>query len=399
MHFGIRQLVVLCLATAFWAFSFGLGSQSATHWLRGNGASESVIGLNHSCYYFGLALASFAVPRVSRRFGAIACSGGGLVASSVSLALFPCVDVVYGGYLLRFINGCAGALSLVPMETIVSQYSPSTQKTRNFACYGVALTLGGALGIGSGLALLESTAAWIFPLGGSVTFVAAVAVILSLRVPDGNSSEANSQSPLDWRGNTLSFGTAWCQGFLEGGMLAFLASFLITARGFSAEMSGMLMGATMVGVILFQIPISWFADRWGKTPTLLACYGVVAVGLLAIPLIGESTALAAMLFCFGACSGAMYPLGLALLGERTVESDLARAYAWYLAIECFGSQLGAAAMGQARDLWGESAMFHVGLAAVAGVLAFWFVIVFTKSSAVQKHSGQVFTNETERRAA
>ena len=56
------------------------------------------------------------------------------------------------------------------------------------------------------------------------------------------------------------------------------------------------------------------------------------------------------------------------------ESGLPRAYAWYLAVECVGSQAGAAIMGRARDDWGETAMFGVGLAAVMGVLAVWLVL-------------------------
>ena len=150
-------------------------------------------------------------------------------------------------------------------------------------------------------------------------------------------------------------------------MLAFLSLFLI-ARGFSTEMAGMLMGVTMIGVICFQVPVAWLADRCGKTPMLLMCYAAVALGLLAIPWLSQSLLLAIGLFVFGACTGAMYPLGLSLLGDNMPEAALPRAYAWYLAIECVGSQAGAAAMGQARDLWGEAAMFAIGFAALVAVL-------------------------------
>jgi predicted MFS family arabinose efflux permease len=67
----------------------------------------------------------------------------------------------------------------------------------------------------------------------------------------------------------------------------------------------------------------------------------------------------------------MYPLGLSLLSDRTSANGLARAYAWYMAIECVGSQAGAAAMGKARDLWGDASMFAVGFIALVAVLAFW----------------------------
>ena len=76
----------------------------------------------------------------------------------------------------------------------------------------------------------------------------------------------------------------------------------------------------------------------------------------------------------GRGTGALYPLGMSLLGDRVSPGLLVRAYSWYLALDCIGSQVGAAAMGKARDLWGENAMFGAGLAAVALVLGSSFLL-------------------------
>ena len=266
-------------------------------------------------------------------------------------------------------------MSLVPLETLVSRDSLPTKKTQNFAFYGISLTLGGALGIGVGPSLLTPGNPFAFYLGGCVPLVTGLVLLHGMSGYPRYAETPDAKTPLGLGRNFLSFGTAWCQGFLEGGMLAFLALFLVW-RGYSADMAGTLMGVTMVGVILFQLPVSWLADRYGKTPILLGCYVVVLIGLLSIPWLTHSFWLAAALFCFGACSGAMYPLGLSLLGDHMPQAGLARAYAWYLAIECVGSQAGAAAMGIARDYWGESAMFAVGVAAVCAVLAVWGILQF-----------------------
>src|SRR5262249_59325786 len=101
-----------------------------------------------------------------------------------------------------------------------------------------------------------------------------------------------------------------------------------------------LLGGTMIGVIAFQVPVAWLADRLGRLSVLFGCYAVVAIGLLAVPLSSGSAWLATWLFLLGACSSAFYPLGLALLGERIAPSELARANAWYLALNCLGSLVG-----------------------------------------------------------
>jgi MFS family permease len=174
------------------------------------------------------------------------------------------------------------------------------------------------------------------------------------------------------RDNVLSFGSAWSQGFLEGGMVAFLTIYLLFL-GYTEDGASWLLGGTMIGVIVFQVPVAWLADRFGRLTVLFACYGVVAVGLLAVPLSGNAAWIAAWLFFLGACSSAFYPLGLALLGERVPPSGLARANAWYLGLNCLGSLVGPLFMGQAMDLFGKRALFVVGEGAVLLVLASWAV--------------------------
>ena len=108
---GTRNLVRIYLASAAWAFSFGLGTQVATHWLRHAGASDTVIGLNHTCYYLGVALTSLCVPAATRRYGP-SCAVGGLILSGISLVAYP-----WGGGLVGWRGGCwrwGGAGGLFP---------------------------------------------------------------------------------------------------------------------------------------------------------------------------------------------------------------------------------------------------------------------------------------------
>jgi MFS family permease len=383
VHTNARQLLAICLATWAWSFSFGLGTQVTSHWLKARDAAltigpiasvvplevggDTFIGLTHSAYYLGLALGSLAVPRLIGRLGHL-CTALGMIASGVTLAVFPWASGPGGWLMLRFINGAGGALSLVPLETLVSRDSAPEEKTRNFSFYGVALTLGGAIGIWGGLHFYRPGDTLAFSLGGLLPICAG---LIFVRVLPPSSADQKSPPPAqqgrDWRRQVLSYGTAWFQGFLEGGMLAFLSLYLV-ARGLSRDAAGGLMSVTLVGVIAFQVPVGWLADRYGRRGVLLACYLGVAGGLVLVPLGGTLVWLAVCLFFLGGCSGALYPVALALLGDRLAPTALARAYACFMAMECVGSQLGAAAMGQARDWWGEDSMFAMGLAALASVL-------------------------------
>lgn len=370
MALDTRSLLVVGVASAGWAFSFGLGSQTVSHWLKDQDVNDTVIGFNHAFYYLGLAVASFLAPPVARRGGTASTTAFGMFGSAATLLVYHWCGDEYYWYTLRFLNGCAGAFCIIPLETLVSGDSAPEHRTLNLGVYGVSLTIGGAIGIALAPHLYPIGYDAAFAVGSCVPVAAGFLVLLALPHRAHISTRA-TRVPLGWDRNFLSYGTAWGQGFLEGGMIAFLALFLEHAREFSKEAAGTLMSITTIGIILFQVPVSWLGDRVGKTPVLLGCYAVVAGCLATIPWIADSLTLAGVLFAFGACTGAMYPLGLSLLGERIAESGLARAYAWYLAIECTGNVVGAAAMGRARERWGEASMFAVGLAAILAVLIGW----------------------------
>lgn len=136
----------------------------------------------------------------------------------------------------------------------------------------------------------------------------------------------------------------------------------------SEDLAGILMGVGIIGVIIVQVPVGWLADRCGRLPVLRVAYVVLIAGLSWLPWCRSAVSVGFWLFSLGAAAGALYPLGMSLLGERIAPGMLVRAYSWYLALDCIGSQVGAAAMGQARDRWGENAMFGAGLAAVGLVL-------------------------------
>jgi MFS family permease len=155
-------------------------------------------------------------------------------------------------------------------------------------------------------------------------------------------------------------------------MVAFMSVYLLFL-GLSESRVSWLTSAIMIGVILFQVPVAWLADRLGRTRVLLACYGATIAGLCFLSLCGDSGWLTVALFLVGACSGAFYPLGLAILGERISGPQLAGASAWYLGINCCGSLVGPVVTGFAMERFGKASMFSVGAGAVVSVLAVWII--------------------------
>jgi MFS family permease len=365
--FSTRTLLALCPASLCWAFGFGVGAPLASLWLKDAGCSATVIGLNTGTYYLGTALAATLIPWMMRRWGR-GCLVAGMVFSALTVAAFPWGDSRGWWFLLRLLNGMAGAMSLIPMETLINRNAPPERRARDFGYYAFTVALGIALGNLIGVPLYAEAPRAAFILGGCVSMIAIVIVLAWLPWLQVQEDSRDTRVRLALGRHFLSFGSAWSQGFLEGAMVALLPVYLL-AIGLSEGGVGWLMSGMMMGVILCQVPTAWLADRLGRTVVLLGCYVVTAAALAALFHGTSLSGLAVFLFLAGGCSSAFYPLGLSLLGERLQRSQMARAGAWYLAVNCSGSLIGPVVAGAATDLWGKHAMFLAGLAAVLVVPA------------------------------
>lgn len=118
------SLLMLGLATALWAFSFGVEAPISSLWLKDSAYSTTAIGLNTGVYYVGLALAAGFVPALMRRWDRL-CIVGGMLAAGATVAAFPWGSAAWGYFVIRALNGVAGAISLIPLEMLLSERSSS----------------------------------------------------------------------------------------------------------------------------------------------------------------------------------------------------------------------------------------------------------------------------------
>ena len=361
------HLLLLCLCCVCWAFGFGLECPVASRWLQDAGRSETFIGFNTGTHFFGVILMGAFAPALMRRYGR-GCIFAGLLLSGLGVAAFPYGGGAAGWFVLRLVAGAGGALAMIGLETLINLNAPAARRARDFALYACSVGIGFAAGSFTGLHLFQHSPAGSFLLGGGVTLAAIPLVLWLPCFPVAPIEE--KQAPL--RPPMLSVGSAWCQGFLEAGMLALLPLYL-RAVGLTDGAAGNLIGGILVGVLVCQVPIGWLADRIGRERVLIGCFVVVAVGLAFVPYADRDVGLPIWLFLIGVCSGAFYPLGLALLGERLEPAAIPRANAWFLGMNCFGSLVSPLVSGPVMERYGAHAMFWTGEVAIVGVLTLWLV--------------------------
>jgi MFS family permease len=368
---AVRWMAPLCVVSVLWAFSFGVNAPLASVWMQAKGCSDTLIGLSTGVYYLGIALAATGVPWAMRRWGSAALVVG-VCASALTAAAFPWGGDVPGWFALRWLNGMAGALSLIPLETFVNRSSTEERRATHFGYYAFCIALGMALGNVTALQMAPDQPRLAFLLGGAAALAGAVVVALWRPVFPEATEQVDRQIPIHLGRDFLAFGSGWAQGFLEGGMVGLLSIYLLSV-GLSHEAASWMMGGLMIGVILAQAPLAWLADRLGRVVVLAGCNGVALVGIGCLLWSNAVGWLAFWLFVVGACSGALYPLGLALIGERTPPEGMSRAGAWFLAINCLGSLTGPVITGAVMDWFGRGALFAAGGGAILAIFAGWVV--------------------------
>jgi MFS family permease len=120
-----------------------------------------------------------------------------------------------------------------------------------------------------------------------------------------------------------------------------------------------------MGILFFQIPLGWIADRTGRRGTLTAIALVATLGPLLIWMAGTRLGLLLpILFIQSGVASGLYTVGLSLLGERFTGGRIAAANAAFIFAYGLGSLLSPPAAGVAMDGFGPA-----GVLVVLGVTA------------------------------
>ena len=131
----------------------------------------------------------------------------------------------------------------------------------------------------------------------------------------------------------------------------------------------------VIGNLVLQWPIGWLADHADRRIVLAGCTLASTLLVVALPLVpAQSPGVIAVVMLWGGISFAIYPVGLALLGQRFRGGDMARANTAFSLIYILGGLVGRPLTGAAMDAFGDPglgwtlAAFYVA-ACIAAVVA------------------------------
>jgi len=368
-----RTLLPVFAACAAIGLQAGIGMPLVPLALEQQGHDKLTIGVVSAAWPVGMLIFGTRIPQLASRFGAVPAIIGAVLAGALLSVAYTVTSGPVAWAVLSFLHGVVGGVPWVVSEIWMNVVAEEKQRGRIMGIYGAMVALGMALG---------PVVLQVVGVYGALPFLTGAALSLLVAVPLLPHWHTAPRIRVDATGGfmavavvaPLALFTAFACGLGEQVAFSFLPVYAVGA-GVSAETGTLWLSAFVIGNIVLQWPIGWLADHADRRIVLAGCTLASTLLMLALPLVpAQSPGVVAVVMLWGGISFAIYPVGLALLGQRFRGGDMARANTAYSLIYILGGLIGRPLTGAAMDAFGDPglgwtlAVFYVA-ACIAAVVA------------------------------
>jgi MFS family permease len=342
--------------------------------LERQGADNLTIGIVAAGWGIGMLATASHIPRLAARFGAVPFILASVVAGSVLTVAYTLTEGPVAWFVLTVLQGAVGGVAWVVSEIWMNVVVEEKRRGRVMGIYATMVALGMALGP----FVLQVTGVY-----GPAPFLTCAALALLVALP--LLPYWKKAPPIEHAADSgymavvvaapLAMLAAVCCGLGEQVAFSFLPVYAVGA-GVSAQTGTLWLSAFVIGNVILQWPIGWMADHLDRRAVLAGCTAVSAVLVMLLPAVSaQSPAIIGVIMLWGGISFAIYPVGLALLGQHFNGGDIARANTAFSMMYILGGLIGRPLAGAAMDAVGDPglgwtlALFY-SIAAVAALLAY-----------------------------
>ncbi|WP_417496729.1 MFS transporter [Maricaulis sp.] len=376
-----RALLAAISCAGVCGIVFGLSMPLISLRLEHMTGSGLVVGINGAALALSTLVMAPLVPRLMALAPARILLIGVLIAAAALFALFPLMPAVTPWFILRFAVGCFITVVFVISETWINQIVTPQRRAFMLGVYGTALA--GGFGIGGLMFAAFGTAGHLPFFLASGVFLLGIAPVALLNSPQALAPAREDASMTAIIAAAKSAPAAILAGLVFGAIETVTFS-MLPVYGDRIALDpvsiGMMVLAVAMGVLVFQIPLGWIADRTGRRSTLLAIALVATLGPVLIGLAGARLGLLIpILFIQSGIASGLYTVGLSLLGERFTGGRIAAANAAFIFAYGLGSLVSPPAAGVAMDGLGPSGLLVI-LALTAGAYLLFLIATHRKAA-------------------
>jgi MFS family permease len=368
-----RALLPVFAACAAIGLQVGVALPLVPLALERQGSDNFTIGIVSAAWPLGMLAFGTRIPQIAARFGAAPSIIVAVIAGSLISVAYTVTSGPIAWFILSFLHGIVGGVPWVVSEIWMNVVVDEKRRARVMALYGGLVAFGMALGP----FVLQVTGVY-----GPAPFITCSGLALLVALP---LLPYWKTSPEIIHSSDSGFGivlltaplallAAFACGLGEQVAFSFLPVYAVGA-GVSAETGALWLSAFVMGNVILQWPIGWAADHADRRAVLAGCTAASAVLVILLPFVpAQSVGIIGVVMVWGGISFAIYPVALALLGQRFRGGDIARANTAFSMLYIMGGLIGRPLTGAAMDALGDPglgwtlAVFYVA-ATVAALLA------------------------------
>ena len=320
--------------------------------LERQGTDKLTIGIVAACWAIGMLAFGTRIPQLASRFGAVPVIIVSVVAGSLINVAYTVTSGPIAWGLLTLMHGVVGGVPWVVSEIWMNVVVEEKRRGRVMGIYATMVAVGMALG---------PLVLQVVGVYGPAPFLTAAGLALLVALPllphwhtaprirfskDSGFVQVVGLAP-------LAMLAAFACGLGEQVAFSFLPVYAVGA-GVSAQTGALWLSVFVMGNVVLQWPIGWMADHYDRRAVVAGCSLVSAVLVALLPMMpATSPAVFVNVLLWGGISFSIYPVGLALLGQRFRGGDIARANTAFSMIYILGGLLGRPAAGAAMDAFGD----------------------------------------------
>ncbi len=340
-------LFVLLLTVLVSGVSQGLLMPVISIIFEKQGISSTISGLHSAGFYIGILIASPFVEMFIRRFGFKKVILIGLTITNISILLFMVFQSVNVWFFLRLFIGIGANMFALASQTWVTSTVGQKQRGLIISIYGLCFGLGFAIGpYATNLIDYNEKLPFLFLASLSIS-IFIVVLFLENHSSIQNDEQVNFRLYDFLNRFKLVLKYAWiallfpfAYGVLESVINVNLPTQVLRSN-FDIKLISIIVSVFALGSILFQIPLGFWSDRYGRRRLLLVATSIGGLSFLVATIFFHNIyLLISMLFLAGMFVGSIYSLGIAYMIDLIPKSLIPMGTVLSGILFSFGSILG-----------------------------------------------------------
>jgi MFS family permease len=352
-----QGLLPILLTVLLLAFGMSFVAPLIPLIIRDAGASAATIGQIAAVYFLSFTVFTPLMGKVVDKVGSKKIIVSGLLMYAVSVLSMIFASTSWHFYGIRIFQGIGTACLFAPTESAINVLSSPERRSSNMGLYGVVFAIGFAVGPGIGTYLFAFNRSFPFLFGAALCFLSFAVMLayykdvpIPLRTTDIRLLELFNMLRVPLLAGL-------CYAVVEASIGSFLSLYL-DQLNFKGASLGIAFTFFAVGGIVSPFPAGKAADRFGKLPSLYVLGIILAITTFAFTLSSNYFFIVFLCFAVGFVAGGLYPVALALIGDRIPPQQMGTANSTFSFLYGVGSIAGPALTGWTIKFFGMKYLFY-----------------------------------------